>query len=399
MTTFAVKFDQHQFQTKPKELSVEQVIQQIHSIINAQSNGRIELQTRLREKWWIDFRAGNLLWASGGSHRFRRWQRLLRKFYPDIRPQDIRLGEEGLLDHWEYLMISTLVQRRQLNHEIARTMVAHGLEEVLFDIFDAAGSICKITHTTDHKSRLAQPIAILRRNPIIQKASENLALWRASGLGDVSPNWVPIITNHEKLRINTRTATYQNLCNVMQGQLSLRDLAQMTAHDLYTIGSRFFHYREQELIKFQLVADLPTPYARAVTPPPAQSTKHLPLIFCIDDSPQIGYIMEKVLLKAGYRCISLQDSVRAVGQIIRHKPCLIFLDLVMPIANGYEICKQIRRVTGFRKTPIIMLTGNDGLVDRVKAKAVGASGFIAKPIDPQKVIQTLEKQLANATAS
>lgn len=73
--------------------------------------------------------------------------------------------------------------------------------------------------------------------------------------------------------------------------------------------------------------------------------------------------------------------------IIEAKADLIFLDLIMPIANGYEICTQLRRAVIFENTPIIILTGSDKVVDWVRAKMVGATGYITKPIEPKKSIR------------
>ncbi|MEO0869229.1 MAG: response regulator, partial [Cyanobacteria bacterium J06642_11] len=65
--------------------------------------------------------------------------------------------------------------------------------------------------------------------------------------------------------------------------------------------------------------------------------------------------------------------------------------LVMPIANGYEVCAQIRRISAFKNTPVIIVTANDGLADRVRAKVVGASGFMSKPINEKRVLKVLKK--------
>ncbi len=61
----------------------------------------------------------------------------------------------------------------------------------------------------------------------------------------------------------------------------------------------------------------------------------------------------------------------------------------MPIANGYEICTQIRRTPSLEKVPVIILTGKDGLIDKFRAKMVGANDFINKPIDPGAVLKML----------
>ena len=83
--------------------------------------------------------------------------------------------------------------------------------------------------------------------------------------------------------------------------------------------------------------------------------------------------------------------------LLEQKPDLIFLDLVMPIANGYEICSQIRRISAFKDTPIIILTSNDGIVDRVRARMVGATDFLAKPIEREKVLRVAHRYLAMTT--
>jgi len=88
--------------------------------------------------------------------------------------------------------------------------------------------------------------------------------------------------------------------------------------------------------------------------------------------------------------------------LLESKPGLIFLDLVMPIASGYEICSQIRRMSAFKNTPVVILTGNDGIVDRVRAKVVGASDFLSKPVNAEKVLAIARQYLPipmNATAT
>ncbi|NEP29632.1 response regulator, partial [Moorena sp. SIO3I6] len=118
-----------------------------------------------------------------------------------------------------------------------------------------------------------------------------------------------------------------------------------------------------------------------------------PLIACVDDSPLICQSMEKILTSEGYRFVAINDALRAIATLLATKPELIFLDLVMPNANGYEICGQLRRLSFFRNTPIVILTGNDGIIDRVRAKMVGSSDFMSKPINPEEVLRVIIKHL------
>ena len=378
-----------------KGLSVATLIKTVKTIVQSQTNGYICIQTASDEQWWLDFRVGRLLWAGGGQHRFRRWQRLLKTHSPELQPSELRLRETGMFDHWEYVALSVLLQRQQIAREAAIAIIQATLSEVLFDICQAVDQITTITHSTDHQSRLAEPMAILSSTALFYRVRTDLQSWQNAELGNASPNLAPVIIDVKRLKQCTQPRTYQILKQLLHGSRSLRELSQITGHEVSSLGCMIATYVNRAMVTLHRIDDLPSPYAATVQKVPRQAAKNLPLIVCVDDSPQVGYLMEEALRPMGYRCISIQDSIQALAQIIRHKPSLIFLDLVMPVANGYEICKQIRRVKAFRKTPIVILTGNDGIVDRMRAKAVGATDFMSKPVDPIKVIEVVRSQLAN----
>jgi two-component system, chemotaxis family, response regulator PixG len=73
--------------------------------------------------------------------------------------------------------------------------------------------------------------------------------------------------------------------------------------------------------------------------------------------------------------------------IIRHKPDLILLDLNMAGIDGYELCRIIRNNSMFKNTPIIFVTGSKGIVDKVKARLVGASGYLTKPFTRAELLK------------
>ncbi|ESA36268.1 response regulator receiver protein [Leptolyngbya sp. Heron Island J] len=378
------------------EFSVATLTKNIKAIIQTQTNGYIHLKTITGEQWWLDFRVGRLLWAGGGQHRFRRWQRLLRTHCPDLPPDEVRLRESEVFDHWEYVALSVLVRRQQMTREIAIAIIQATLTEVLFDICQAVSNITQIAHSMDHQARLSEPMAILSSTALFYRVRTELQSWQNAELNEASPNLAPVIMDAERLKQCTQPRTYQILKRLLHGTRSLRELSQITGHEVSSLGCMISAYVDRGMVILHRIDDLPNPYATPAPKAPLKAAQKLPLIFCIDDSPQVGYLIEEALRPAGYRCISIQDSIQALAQIIRHKPSLIFLDLVMPVANGYEICKQIRRVKTFRKTPIVILTGNDGIVDRMRAKAVGATDFMPKPVDPVKVIEMVRYQLANA---
>ncbi|MGB3295485.1 MAG: response regulator [Phormidesmis sp.] len=132
----------------------------------------------------------------------------------------------------------------------------------------------------------------------------------------------------------------------------------------------------------------------SLTAKPSSKVKgNAPRIVYIDDSPADSRAMSEVVESLGYQYTNIPDPLLALPMLIELKPKLIFLDLVMPIANGYEVCSQIRRISAFKEIPVVIVTSNDGIADRVRAKLVGASGFLGKPIQHEKVSKVLKKHL------
>jgi twitching motility two-component system response regulator PilG len=117
-----------------------------------------------------------------------------------------------------------------------------------------------------------------------------------------------------------------------------------------------------------------------------------PLVACIDDSKTTQRHVKLILEAAGYRYLKLTEPAKALSVLARHKPDLILLDINMPAIDGYELCRMLRQSQLFESIPIVMLTGRDGAIDRMRSRMVGASNYLTKPCEPQKLIETIEKE-------
>ncbi|MEO0970783.1 MAG: response regulator, partial [Cyanobacteria bacterium J06639_18] len=192
---------------------------------------------------------------------------------------------------------------------------------------------------------------------------------------------------------------YANLAPLLNGQNTLRDLALKLNSDVLKIASSLTPFVVKELIEFNQISDLPLPSEaknkekKKISNPVSSHKAKQPLIACIDDSLQICKTMEKIITSNDMNFLQIQDTIQALPMLIQHKPDIIFLDLMMPVVNGYEVCSQIRRISEFAKTPVIILTGSDGLFDRIRAKVVGSTDFMTKPIVTDKVMAVIHKYL------
>jgi twitching motility two-component system response regulator PilG len=132
------------------------------------------------------------------------------------------------------------------------------------------------------------------------------------------------------------------------------------------------------------------------SPPPQTKTlsKSTYTIACIDDSPTVLNAINSFLDDKSFSVVMINDPVRALMQVVRIKPDLILLDVEMPNLDGYELCSLLRKHSLFKNTPIVMVTGNTGFLDRAKAKLVRSSGYLTKPFNQSELLKMVFKHLS-----
>jgi twitching motility two-component system response regulator PilG len=118
-------------------------------------------------------------------------------------------------------------------------------------------------------------------------------------------------------------------------------------------------------------------------------------IACVDDSFAVLSQVTKFLGDEGLAVIAINNPMKAIAQIVHSNPNpdLILLDSEMPGMDGYELCRQLRNYPQFEKTPMIILTGHIGIIDRAKAKLAGASDYLHKPFTQEGLLNTVLKYL------
>lgn len=389
-----------QFPSNPpvtiREFNASKQASYFESLKQLRFSGRVILTDSKQVQWVFYFYLGRIVYATGGNHPVRRWQRHIVLYMPHLLPQLAsivqcdwaRLGSSDLQLCWEYQLLCLWVEQQRVTREQAAQAIHASIIEILFDITQTMEITCEL----NAQNVLSTRLVLIDADRVVTEAQQGWQAWQAAKIADRSPNSAPAIRQIEQLQEHTSPQAFQSLTQLLDGQQTLRDLAVRMKRDVLTVTSSLLPFIQMGLVELVPIADLNPPIAER--PPATAPTPKAPtgaLIACVDDSPLVCQTMEKILGKANYQFVAIGDPLRAIAVLLARKPDLIFLDLVMPNASGYEICSQLRKLSYFKTTPIVILTGNDGIVDRVRAKMVGSTDFISKPIDSEMVLGAIEK--------
>ena len=114
-------------------------------------------------------------------------------------------------------------------------------------------------------------------------------------------------------------------------------------------------------------------------------------ILVIDDSTSFRTVVKLALQKAGYLVQEAGDGQEAVDKLPTAKPNLIVCDVNMPRMDGISLTKKLREHPKFKGTPILILTTESSDQMKQAGRNAGATGWLVKPFDPQKLIEVVKK--------
>ncbi len=344
---------------------------------------------------------GQLLYTVCQHHRMRRWYRAVKRFCSDwYLEAEMSVPADGL---WEYHLLHQGVLQKQLTLTQAKAVIGRVTLEVLLSLS------CYIDltshwepHSKEDRSMLLSPLSLSRREikSLFEKVLQMQAKWQQANLSNLSPNLAPVMTQAIKPKRLSGWYPYLN------GTHTLWDIALEMGKSVVSVTKALIPLMQKGLLQFRQLPDLSLPSQVKQTEPTPKAVEPLqktvmtqqrtrPLIVCIDDDPLTAYTVKRILKPMGCQVVSIEDPIKGLAQIAEYKPDLIFLDLVMPNANGYIVCKFLRNTFVFQETPVVILSGRDTVIDRNYAQLVGASEFLTKPADPHTTIRVTRKYLAN----
>ncbi|HML35162.1 response regulator transcription factor [Sporomusa sphaeroides] len=118
-------------------------------------------------------------------------------------------------------------------------------------------------------------------------------------------------------------------------------------------------------------------------------------VLIVDDEEQIREILSLYFTQEGFAVAEAADGAASLLAVQRVKPDIIILDIMMPVLDGIEVCRQIRK---FSNVPIIMLTSRTQDDDRIMGLEIGADDYVAKPFNPKEIVARAKAVLRRTLA-
>lgn len=400
---------------KSTELSFKDLIIHLKYIKSQSFSGNLIVKVEPNLSWTFSFRLGRLGWVDGGVEPIGCWQRnlsLAKLNLPSEKLAQINDPHKTALDSHilAELLVAKLIDRAKCAELVARMSIESLFDVIQFSQHSGNRLSYQSIQTGAGNSQLNLVLPLLEVEPILTKSIQTWQEWSNVGLADYAPSLFAVVSKSLEVSQSINNYDLHHIVVAIDGNRSLRSLAVNNRQSVLNFTSTIL-----PLLKAGFIGLSPQPKSRVSKPNNSEvrnqssrqfsepintfpslsnvSVKQSPLIACIDDSILIYQSLEKIITEHGYRSYGIQDPLKIMPSLIRNKPDFIFLDLLMPITNGYEICEQIRKTPSLKHIPVIILTGKDGLIDRMRSKMVGATGFLSKPVNSELVLKMIGKYL------
>jgi len=120
-------------------------------------------------------------------------------------------------------------------------------------------------------------------------------------------------------------------------------------------------------------------------------------VLVVDDEAYVVRSLGFVLQQAGYTVLEARDGQQAMEIVLRERPDLVFLDIMLPRLDGIEVCRAIKASGELRSIPVIMLTAKSQETDREEALAAGADEYMTKPFSPSRAVERANSLLGEGS--
>lgn len=372
--------------------------------------------------WFFYFRLGKLVYATHSIDPIDRLERHLRRLSHQFKNltreicHQVRFYLESnfstdITQYFDYKGIYWLLEEKLLPENAVVILVKQLTQEVLENYL--------VIPSVEQKELLPLPLnfpifCTINFSEFLQDCHQRIESWQDLGPEIVSPYQRPYFLNNAYAQKQLSEEQQQKLSKVLKGY-NFYHLSSIFDQDELKLAQKLYLLVKHKAI---LLREPQPPYNKSpkfYTPGLAKIKKNIEeahetslnlsviirsslstriyKIACIDDSQSMLKELTLFLDSNNFIVHTINDSLKALMQVIRLKPDLILLDVSMPNVDGYQLCSLLRKNAEFQKTPIIMVTAKTGLIDRARAKLVGATDYITKPFTQEELLKMVFRYL------
>jgi two-component system, chemotaxis family, response regulator PixG len=394
---------------------------------------------RDRIRWSFYIERGNLVYASHSLDSFERLERHLRALsrevpalddkvrsqlrllFDDPSPDNAKYKVTSEILCVEYIAILWLVNENHLPKPMAGKLVARIIQEVIEAFLCLPnGKFSGIYY----EHFLQESYCNLSIGRILEVVTQRLQEWYKLGPTIRSPYQCPYLVSQKAAEKRMPPETVQRLGRILRGfnfcqlgallgkdplaiakqlrslvsdgSILLRDpLApfNMLPHTYYLAPDEERENIERLAETFALKESENRDDIASISKIVLKQSVKISKIVCIDDNESMLNIIGSYLGNEDFQITLIQDSMKALIKINSIRPDLILLDIGMPNVDGYQLCSLIRKSSKFRDIPIVMVTGNKGLINRARANIAGATDYLTKPFAQADLLKMVMRHL------
>ncbi|MBM0741065.1 DUF4388 domain-containing protein [Phormidium sp. CLA17] len=349
------------------------------------------------QSWFVFFLNGQIIYAADPNAQLLRLRDYLQRYELEKALAPLVSGAIATANAPEYSYLWALMENHTLTPAQGRSIIQSMVHETLFDLL----SLHHGTFIFEIGQPLSPQLTAFEISPLLTHTMKQVQRWKQFYPYIYSTEQCPIITNVGVLQDALSNRTFNKLSKFADGKTTLRQIGRYLNRDILTVAQAIYPYIQQGVL--QLTSPEATVQnARKENELTRRVSDHSrfemrpPKIVCIDDGVAVRETVKHILTQQGYDAIAIGDPLEALSSVFQIIPDLILCDITMPELDGYEVCAMLRTSTLFRQTPIIMLTGKDGFIDRVRAKLIGATDYLTKPFGENELLMLVESYIGSA---
>lgn len=336
------------------------------------------------QSWLVFLLNGQIVYAGTTDGRLDRLQGYLHRYELNGVLDKLHVPAIATFNSPEYGYLWALLENHTLTPQQGRTILSGMVHETLFDLL----SLHQGSFVFKLAAGLSPQLTTFEITSLVATLTTQIQAWKQFYPHIQSPHQCPVIAGYPLTSSDDwEDVKTSRLAAWMDGQTSIQQIARYLNRHVVTVAQGLYPYVRRGLIQLPLVTDsVPT-----LLPSEEWRAARVPRIVCVDDGVAIRQTVEQILDGHGYEATSIGNPLRALSLLFQLKPDLILCDIAMPELEGYQLCAMLRQSNTFRQTPIVMLTGKDGFIDRVKARMAGATDYLTKPFGAQELLTLVER--------